>query len=377
MMLDLVGLLLDHAVHAVGIEGSAQLLSIGGRDGGDEGGGQDGALHQVDVAVGGQHTLVEVAAVQTDDIGEHLVAVAALILDIVDGEDAAGAVQLRNTVLILQQVDGHQSGLPVVAVDDIGSPVDLAGSLDDGAGEESVALAVIEVTVELETLEVVLVVHEVEGHTLALQTEQAAVGLAPAQSDVEVLDELHLAAPLLADALVQGQHDDDFVAFLSQSLRQRAGHVGQTAGLDKRSDLRSGKQNFHLLNPPNELHDAALGDGQRIVEVAHQRAVLVDDHVLVGDDKVQGGAGLDGGTLHQDGVGNLGTLLKNTFDLRTCTMILRFRSYIAERQTKNMRNKVAVSNCTGSDAGNDLDIRIFFSDYIRHPCTYVLTDCRI
>ena len=131
-------------------------------------------------------------------------------------------------------------------MDDIGSPVDLAGSLDDGAGEEGVALAVIEVTVELEALEVVLVIHEVEGHALALQTEQATVGLAPAQSDVEVLDELHLAAPLLANALVQGQHDDDVMTLLGQSLGQGAGHVGQTIGLDKRSDLRGSKQNFHL-----------------------------------------------------------------------------------------------------------------------------------
>ena len=158
-----------------------------------------------------------------------------------DGEDGFGVGQLRDAVFLLQQIDGDQSGLPVVAVDDVRGPVQLARGLDDGAGEVSEPLAVVEVAVDLPALEVILVVHEPVGDAVALQLEDAAVDLTPGQGDVEILQEGHLAAPFLADSLIQGEDDLDLVAFLGQSLGQRAGHIGQTAGLDKGSDLGRSK----------------------------------------------------------------------------------------------------------------------------------------
>lgn len=62
----------------------------------------------------GQHPLVEIALVQTDDILKDLVAVAALVLDVVNGKDALGPSQLRDAVFLLQQIDGDEGGLPVV-----------------------------------------------------------------------------------------------------------------------------------------------------------------------------------------------------------------------------------------------------------------------
>ena len=126
-------------------------------------------------------------------------------------------------------------------MDQIGSPVHLGGSFNNGAGEISETLAVIKVAVNLSTLEVVLIVHEPVGDTVPLQLEDAAVNLTPGQGDVEVLDEGHLLAPFLADALVEGEDYLDLVAFLGQSLGQRTGHIGQTAGFNKGSDLGRGK----------------------------------------------------------------------------------------------------------------------------------------
>ena len=233
----------------MGIEGHAQLLSVGGRHGGDIGGGHDGALHQVHVPVEGQHPLVEVVAAQADDILQHLVAVAALILDVVDGEHALGIAQLGDAVLVLQQVDGYQSGLPVVAVDDVGPPVQLSRRLDDGPGEIGEPLAVVEVAVHLPALEVVLVVYKPVGDPVPLQLEDAAVHLPPGQRDVEILQEGHLAAPLPADALVQGENDLDLMAGLGQSFGQGAGHIGQAAGFDEGHRFRGGKQDFHSKTP--------------------------------------------------------------------------------------------------------------------------------
>ena len=189
----------------------------------------------------GQHPLVEIALVQADDVLEDLVAVAALVLDVVDGEHALGAAQLGDAVFLLQQIDGDQGGLPVVAVDDVGRPVQLAGRFDDGPGEVGEALAVVKMAVDLPALEVVLVVHKPVGDALPLQLEDAAVDLPPGQGDVEVFEKGHLAAPVLANALVQGEDDLDLVALPGQGLGQGAGHIGQTAGFDKGRNLGGGK----------------------------------------------------------------------------------------------------------------------------------------
>ena len=270
---ELAVLLADDPIHAPGIEGGVQLLGVSGGDGGHLAGGQDGPLHQVHVPEVGQHALVEVAAVQADDVLEDLLAVAALVFDVVDGEDGVGVRQLGHPVALLQQVDGDQGGLPVVAVDDVRRPVQLGGGGQNGTGEEGEALAVVEVAVDLGALEVVFVVHEPVGDALPLQLEQAAVGLPPGQGDVEVLEEGHLVPPELADALVEGEDDGDLVALLGQGLGQGTGHVGQTAGLDERSAFAGYIHDFHkcraspqaeVWEPAGFLSSLAVRQGSRI-----------------------------------------------------------------------------------------------------------------
>ena len=90
-------------------------------------------------------------------------------------------------VALLQQIDGHQGGLPVVAVDHVRMPVQPAHALHHGPGEIGEALAVVIVAVNVGALEVVLVVHKPVGDAVLLQLKDAAVGGAPGQRDVEVL----------------------------------------------------------------------------------------------------------------------------------------------------------------------------------------------
>ena len=212
----------------------------------------------------GQHSLVKVVAAQTDDVLQHLVAVAALVLDVVDGEDALGVIQLRDAVLVLQQVDGHQGGLPVVAVDDIRPPVQLSGGLDHSPGEVGEPLAVVKVAVHLPALEVVLVVHKPVGDPIPLQLENAAVHLPPGQGDVEVLQEGHLTAPLPADAFIQGEDHLHLVAGLGQCLGQRTSHIGQTAVLMKGTASEAANKIF-MLKPlsPNYLQTRPPGQRDR------------------------------------------------------------------------------------------------------------------
>lgn len=56
-------------------------------------------------------------------------AVLALISNIMDGEDSLDAVELIQMAIVQVQVHRHQSGLPVVAVDDIGGEIDVEQGL--------------------------------------------------------------------------------------------------------------------------------------------------------------------------------------------------------------------------------------------------------
>lgn len=55
----------------------------------------------------------------------------------------------------------------------------------------------------------------------------------------------HLLPPLTADLLIERQNDANIVSQLGESLGQRACHVCQATGFDKRGDLGGGKENIH------------------------------------------------------------------------------------------------------------------------------------
>ena len=86
-------------------------------------------------------------------------------------------VSYTHLVALLQQIDGHQGGLPVVAVEHVWMPVQPAHALHHSPGEVGEALAIVVVAVNVGTLEVVFVVHKPVGDAVPLQLKDAAVGL--------------------------------------------------------------------------------------------------------------------------------------------------------------------------------------------------------
>jgi hypothetical protein len=155
----------------VGIECILQLVGVVWGDGSDIVGGINRALHQGNIVIVFEHVLVEVALVQSEQVGQNLVTVAALILDVVDGVNALGVGQHGILILCLQQVDGHKGGLPVVGVDHIRTPANLIGGFNHGTGEECKPLAVVIVAVKTASLEIALIVNKVIGHAVLLQLE--------------------------------------------------------------------------------------------------------------------------------------------------------------------------------------------------------------
>ena len=242
---ELVLLLAQQSVQTVAEPRVEDLLCIGGADGGDLVCRLDGTLHEVGAAIVLHDMLV--AAADAAGVFQNISAVLALIGDVVDGEDGLDAVELVQMTIVQVQVHRHQSGLPVVAVDDVGGEVDVEQGLQHCAGEEGEALAVVVEAVEAAALEVILVVEEVVGHTIDLSLEQAAVLAAPAHGHRVVGDILQLVAHF--QVAVQRHDDAGIHAVLDQSLGQGACHVGQTAGLGKGGRFRSGIQDLHSISP--------------------------------------------------------------------------------------------------------------------------------
>ena len=73
----LVAVVGDNPLQAVGIEGVLELVGVGGGDGGHVVGGIDSPFHQIHVSVVGQHVLVEVPVVEPEHILQSLAAVSA------------------------------------------------------------------------------------------------------------------------------------------------------------------------------------------------------------------------------------------------------------------------------------------------------------
>ena len=219
-----------HALQPLGVCRVVELGGVGGADGGDGVRHEHGTLHQIHVAVHAEGTVVVPAAVKTEQLIHRVLAVASLIFDVVDGEYRADAPHLRPTGADVLEVDGHQCRLPVVAVENVGDPVQTGQQVDDRLAEEGEPLAVVELAVQPPAAEVFLVVHEVPRHAAILQREQPAILVPPAQIHVDIPAERHLLPPLLPDLVVQGQDDRRLHAVAGECRGQAAGHIRQTAG---------------------------------------------------------------------------------------------------------------------------------------------------
>ena len=183
--------------------------------------------------------------IDAEHVLQDLAAVAALILDIMDSENGLDVLIERTGREHQVVVDRHQSGLPVVAVDDIRLPVEVRQHLEHCLGVVREALCIVVLAVDLTAREIVLIINEVIGHAVLFVAENAAVLVAPAETDIGVLDVEELFPHLLADRRVQRTEHAHIMSLCREGLGQRACHVAQTAGLDERSAFAGYIHDFH------------------------------------------------------------------------------------------------------------------------------------
>ncbi len=79
----------------------------------------------------------------------------------------------------------------VVGLNDVGLEPEVRHQLPRRAREESKALRVVVVTVNIVALEVILVIDKVISNAVVLHAEQSAVLIAPGKPDGDVAHELH------------------------------------------------------------------------------------------------------------------------------------------------------------------------------------------
>ena len=161
-----------------------------------------------------------------------------------DGLDAA------EELVVLEAVVKHnrnQTGLPVMAVNDIRAEIKCRQCREDRLAEEGEFFDVlVDVAVRMVAREVELVVHEVEPHALVLQLKQSDVLASPGEIHRKVGDKLHLLLVLLRNRHILGQNDAHVKFILVDVLRERPDHIRKTARLDERNTFRCRKQNlFH------------------------------------------------------------------------------------------------------------------------------------
>ena len=163
-----------------------------------------------------------------------------------DGQRGPDGTEALFPHAVVFEVDGHQSGLPVVAVNDVGPELHVVQHPDNGPGEKAEPLAVVHVAVQVRAVEVLLVVQEVPDHAILFQGKQAAVHMAPGQVHIVIAQKGQLIAKPLPDAAVQRHHHRYLRPLRGQGGRQGTGHVSQSSGFTKRDGLAGCIQNFHV-----------------------------------------------------------------------------------------------------------------------------------
>ena len=189
---------------------------------------------------------------------EHGVAVEdPLIGEIVDGVDRRRPVE-RLQPFHGVDVDGNEARLPIVAMNDVGEESQRLAELERAARQVGEPFEIVRITVtgwpvKVGAIEVAVVLEAVDGHVGLRQPAHAdpAARRAPPHGDREQAVEHLEIVP--GHAGVERHHHPYVHVQGAQRFRQRAHHVGETAGLRERRDLGGDEQN---------LQRGGQGDGQ-------------------------------------------------------------------------------------------------------------------
>ena len=162
----------------------------------------------------------------------------ALVFHVVDGEQALHPLVEGILLEILLQVDPHQPGVPVVAVDHIRPEPDMGQHGQQGPAEIGEPFPVVIEPVQAVPFEIVFVVDEEHRDPVQDDFLHPHVLPAPGQVHRAFPDRFHLAAEPFCHPAVLGDHQGRFHPFPTQFGRQGPHYIGQSPGFDEGHSLR-------------------------------------------------------------------------------------------------------------------------------------------
>ena len=168
-----------------------------------------------------------------DNVFVKIPAVLALILYIVDREQALDIVIPAVVRIEKIIVNGYKRCLPVVAVDYIRLEVYVRQHFKARSREERKTLRVIIEAIKTVTLEVVFIVDEIVENAVIASLENAAVLVAPRYRNGKARYVVHRVAKALRDIAVKRHYNAAANHSLAESLRQRACNISQSARCSK------------------------------------------------------------------------------------------------------------------------------------------------
>ena len=169
-----------------------------------------------------------------------------------DRKQRADMIEPVTVTVYSLQIDNRKRGLPVVTMEKIGIIIEITHHLENGSREESETFAVVEKAVKPLSLEIILVVDEIESDPFVFITEKPAVLISPRDGNVEISFELKIRAERRIDIPIQRDRDADIVISVCRKrLGKRAYNVGKTARPRKRICLGRNEQHGLMKRDPD------------------------------------------------------------------------------------------------------------------------------
>ena len=207
----------------------------------------DRRLHQVHVAEVLELAGPKVLGAKAGD--EHRARLeVALVREVVNRVDGGRTVQGARPFHGVD-VRGHQRGLPVIRVNDVGDEAQRIAELQRRAREQREAFEVVRIrlargTVQVRAIEQAVVLDEVDGDVAARQPPHSDTGARTAviHGNVQHAVERFQVGP--GHPRVKRHHDAHVDAATAERLREGARDIGEASGLSKRSDLGRNEQDL-------------------------------------------------------------------------------------------------------------------------------------
>lgn len=199
-----------------------------------------------------------------EHIGKDREIIDTLVVDVVDREQCVNGLVCRDMRVFPLQIDHGQSRLPVVGVENVGIEIDRCHQLQNRLAKICKPFAVVKAAVERRTIEIILVVDEIEDYPFRYGLPDTAILVPPRQLDIDLPDQLDLLGEFLADRRIQ-RNDHADVALVAQlpsdCLGKRTDHVRQSSGRYIRKCFGCCIQNFfhwktslHFLSKKSSFH---------------------------------------------------------------------------------------------------------------------------